>query len=55
MLIPENDFVALFSQFSFDDLYQVIFGADAYDGNHCYNKMCFPMNFFVLNYELVTK
>lgn len=32
MLIPENDFVALFSQFEFDALYKIIFGGDAYDG-----------------------
>ena len=32
MFIPENDFVALFSQFAFDALYKIIFGDDAYDG-----------------------
>ena len=32
MLIPENDFVALFSQFPFDALYKIIFRGDAYDG-----------------------
>lgn len=31
-LIPENDLVALFSQFSFDALFQQIIGTKRYDG-----------------------
>ncbi|XP_028402357.1 ectopic P granules protein 5 homolog [Dendronephthya gigantea] len=34
MLIPENDFVALFSQFAFDALFEIIIGGDTRDGTH---------------------